>query len=431
MSTVEHLPTGEACAQWETWGTTVRLVVTDPAALADASGLVRQELAAVDVACSRFRRDTELERVYRAAGRPVVVSPLLAGLVGAALRAARDTDGDVDPTVAATLSDLGYDRDLAALTLSGRSTAASGNAGPTAARTPGPTATPTTAGHTAPPTAATTAGHVAPPTAATTAGHTAPPTAGPTAEPTAGPIAAGPTPARAAGPTVLGPAPFDLARHRVGAPGPTHFGMPAARSVDLGPGTERGERPRTVRLIVYPTADWRHVRLDGRRLTVPPGVRLDLGATAKAWTADRCARLVADTLGCGVLVSLGGDIATAGAAPAGGWRVLVQDRPGQPACTVRLPGGAAIATSSTISRRWTGAGGRPLHHIIDPRTARPAEPVWRTVTVSARTCLLANTLSTAAVVRGTAGHGWLTRQGAPARLVAADGTVLTTARWPV
>ncbi|MET7395768.1 FAD:protein FMN transferase [Dactylosporangium sp. NPDC005572] len=396
---MEHLPTGDGCAQWQAWGTTVRVVVTDPAALEDAAGLVRQELAAVDVACSRFRRDTELERVYRAAGRPVMVSPLLADLVGAALRAARDTDGDVDPTVAATLADLGYDRDFAALSSSPRP--ATGNA---AARGN------TRSGNE--PTAGNAAGH-----RNTRSGN--PPTAG------NGSIAV-----RAGWPTVLGPAPFELARRRVDPPGPTDFGMAAARPVDLGPGTEGDERSGTVRLIVYPTADWRHVRLDGRRLTVPPGVRLDLGATAKAWTADRCARLVADMLGCGVLVSLGGDIATAGAAPAGGWRVLVQDRPGQPACTVRLPGGAAIATSSTISRRWAGAGGRRLHHIIDPRTARPAEPVWRTVTVSARTCLLANTLSTAAVVRGVAGHGWLARQGAPARLVAADGSVLTTVGWP-
>ena len=46
---------------------------------------------------------------------------------------------------------------------------------------------------------------------------------------------------------------------------------------------------------------------------MPAGTQLDLGATAKAVAADRCARLVHDALGTGVLVSLGGDIATAGA----------------------------------------------------------------------------------------------------------------------
>src|SRR5207249_9194249 len=101
-----------------------------------------------------------------------------------------------------------------------------------------------------------------------------------------------------------------------------------------------------------PAPGWRSVHLQGRRLTVPTGVLLDLGATAKAYTADRCARLVGERCDTGVLVSLGGDIATAGPAPPGGWRVLVQDRPGEPACTVALPAGAGLATSSTISRRW-------------------------------------------------------------------------------
>nr|WP_254900771.1 FAD:protein FMN transferase [Rhodococcus sp. 1168] len=53
-------------------------------------------------------------------------------------------------------------------------------------------------------------------------------------------------------------------------------------------------------------------------LNLPVGVILDLGATAKALAADRCAELVASTLGCGVLISLGGDISTSGPAPEGG-----------------------------------------------------------------------------------------------------------------
>ncbi len=183
------------------------------------------------------------------------------------------------------------------------------------------------------------------------------------------------------------------------------------------------------RLVVSPAPGWRHVRLEGRRLTVPPGVRLDLGATAKAVAADRCARLVAGSCGVGVLVSLGGDIATAGPGPAGGWQVLVRDRPGEPATTVRIADGTALATSSTLGRRWT-AGGRSLHHILDPRTCLPARPVWRTVSVGAPDCLAANTLSTAAVIRGERAVPWLRSLGVPARLVAADRSVVTLGGWP-
>ncbi len=172
---------------------------------------------------------------------------------------------------------------------------------------------------------------------------------------------------------------------------------------------------------------WRSVGLHGLRLTTAPGLELDLGATAKAWAADRCASLVAAGLDTGVLVSLGGDLATAGPAPRGGWRVLVQDRPGDPACTVAIPAGAAMATSSTVSRTWAG-GSR--HHIVDPGTGLPAEPVWRTVSVVTNSCVRANTLTTASIVRGRRAVGWLRGHGVPARLVGAGGYVRTIGGWP-
>ncbi|WP_232303530.1 FAD:protein FMN transferase [Pseudofrankia sp. DC12] len=174
---------------------------------------------------------------------------------------------------------------------------------------------------------------------------------------------------------------------------------------------------------------WRRITLDGDQVTVPAGIQLDLGATAKAHTADRCAALVADRLGTGALVSLGGDLATAGPPPVGGWRVYVQDRPGEPAGSVTLAAGGALATSSTIGRRWR-RDGRVLHHVLDPRTCRPAPVVWRTVTVAATSCLAANTATTAALVRGRGAVGWLNGLGLPARLVAADGAVVTVNGWP-
>jgi len=180
---------------------------------------------------------------------------------------------------------------------------------------------------------------------------------------------------------------------------------------------------------------WRQVRLDGQVLTMPEGVQLDLGATAKAWAADRAAAGIASRLGCGVLVSLGGDIAVAGPAPDGGWRIRVQDvtgdpddRPGGPYALVAIRDGG-LATSSTAARRWQ-RGGDVLHHILDPRTGRPAEPVWRTVSVAAGTCADANAASTAAIIRGRAALGWLAGLGLPARLVDATGVVFTVAGWP-
>ena len=165
------------------------------------------------------------------------------------------------------------------------------------------------------------------------------------------------------------------------------------------------------------------------RAGLPAGVELDLGATAKAFTADRCAGLVARRLGTGVLVALGGDIATAGRGPAGGWRLLVQDGPDEPAATIAVESGTGVATSSTLSRRWV-RDGRQMHHVIDPVTALPADPVFRTVTVAAPSCLRANTLSTAAVVRGDSAVEMLRAARVPARLVLADGSLLHLGGWP-
>jgi thiamine biosynthesis lipoprotein len=193
----------------------------------------------------------------------------------------------------------------------------------------------------------------------------------------------------------------------------------------------RGEAPR---LRMVPAAGWRRVRIDRGRGTVriPAGVEIDLGATGKAFAADRCARGVHRATGAGVLVNLGGDIALAGAAPDGGWPIRVTDdhrsdatAPGQ---TIALAAGG-LATSSTTARRWH-AGDVELHHIVDPRSGAPAGEVWRTVSVAARSCVEANSASTAAIVRGESAVAWLERIGLPARLVRRDGTTAYSGGWP-
>ena len=181
--------------------------------------------------------------------------------------------------------------------------------------------------------------------------------------------------------------------------------------------------------LVSEVPGWRRVRLDGDRLELPRDVVLDLGATAKARAADLLARRVAATVGVGVLVELGGDIATAGRAPAGGWQVRVQDTEDDPPCQVTLTEGSAVATSSTVRRTWRRGGVR-IHHVVDPRTAAPAAPVWRSATVAARTCVEANTASTAAIILGRTAARWLSERGLTARLVDQQQRVVHIGGWP-
>jgi thiamine biosynthesis lipoprotein len=213
-----------------------------------------------------------------------------------------------------------------------------------------------------------------------------------------------------------------------GAVDPTVGGTLVDLGYDRDIESVRARPAPTVQVIRRPVG-WRSLRLDGDRLWMPAGTQLDLGATAKAVASDWCAAAVADELGTGVLVSLGGDIATAGTGPEGGWQVTVQDLPEDRPQQITLADGAGAATSSTVRRTWQHDG-TAMHHLVDPTTAMPATGPWRSVTVVAESCARANTVSTAALVKGAAAVGWLRSTGLPARLVSHGGAPATLNQWP-
>jgi thiamine biosynthesis lipoprotein len=193
--------------------------------------------------------------------------------------------------------------------------------------------------------------------------------------------------------------------------------------------------PDPLVLRLGPIPGWQAVHYDRVRglVTLARGVELDLGSTGKALAADLCAAAALAATGRGgVLVSLGGDIATAGDIPDGGWRVLVADESSTPTDAdgevIAIHGGA-LATSGTTARRWT-RGGVALHHLIDPRTGLPAEGPWRTASVVAASCVDANIAATAAIVRGRSAVPWLDGLGLAARLVAVSGQAVRLGGWP-
>jgi thiamine biosynthesis lipoprotein len=296
---------------WKALGTWVHVLTTTPEGLGPAEAAVHNVLEDVDQTYSRFRHDSELSRLNAHPDRVVRVGLLMATALEVAVRAARVSQGAVDPTVGKALRQAGYDDDFDRL-----------------------------------------------------AGKAALPSAEPASVP-----------------------------------------------------------------------GWQTIRFDPRSRTVclPEGVELDFGSTGKALAADLAAAYALKAMRSGgVLVSLGGDIATAGGPPVGGWRILVAEDSNTPPDgegeTISILGGG-LATSSTTVRRWTRASA-VLHHIIDPSTGLPATGPWRTVTVAAASCVDANVASTAAIVRGESAVDWLVGQGLPARLVRTDGTVHYVGRWP-
>jgi FAD:protein FMN transferase len=192
--------------------------------------------------------------------------------------------------------------------------------------------------------------------------------------------------------------------------------------------------PRWTSARPVPAPGWRTIALDSRHraVGVPPGVVLDLGATAKAWTADHVARRVAAQPGVGALVALGGDVAMAGPPPPGGWPVgiaLDSATPVGEVDTVVAAWRGGIATSSTTVRTWQ-AGGHAVHHIVDPATGDCASRHWLAASVAAPSCVDANAASTAAIIWGEEAPERLEAMRLPARLIRHDGVVLTLGGWP-
>ncbi|GAA3209979.1 FAD:protein FMN transferase [Actinocorallia longicatena] len=178
--------------------------------------------------------------------------------------------------------------------------------------------------------------------------------------------------------------------------------------------------------------DWREAVIEDP-LRLPAGARLDFGSVGKAWAADLAAERAAEAAGCGVLVALAGDLAVAGEIPAEGWTVRVCDdhrtAGGLPdGQDVRLTAAGGLATSSLRVRGHRSLDGTVVNHIVDPRSGLPVRGEWRTVTVSAGSCVDANIATTETLVLGHDRR--LAGRGLPARLVHADGWTRTLNGWP-
>ena len=195
-------------------------------------------------------------------------------------------------------------------------------------------------------------------------------------------------------------------------------------------------RDAAIHVELGPVPGWRVVRLDERTrmVHIPAGIEIDLGSSGKALASDLAAAAArAAAPDGGVLVSLGGDIATSGRAPDAGWRILASEDSETPADAdgevVAVQGGA-VATSSMTVRRWRMGEGTYAHHLLDPWTGAPVEGPWRTVTVAADTCVAANAAATATIVLGERGLSLLEGRGLPARLVGTDGRIVRVGGWP-
>jgi FAD:protein FMN transferase len=110
VTAAPHAPTTERT--FRALGTTATVVVTVRSLADVAESIMRDEVEAIDQACSRFRPDSDLAYFHACAGRAVEVSPLLFEALDVAHSVAARTHGAVDPTVGRAVEALGYDRDF-------------------------------------------------------------------------------------------------------------------------------------------------------------------------------------------------------------------------------------------------------------------------------------------------------------------------------
>jgi thiamine biosynthesis lipoprotein len=175
------------------------------------------------------------------------------------------------------------------------------------------------------------------------------------------------------------------------------------------------------------------IRIDAadRTVELPLGVGFDPGGIGKGLAAD----IVVDELMAagaeGACVNVGGDLRVRGAppdsVPGSGWAIGIESPVTAESLAVLGVADGGVATSSPLRRRWMAAGGKPSHHLIDPRTGQPAGTGLAAVSVVAAQAWQAEMLSKAVFVNGaTVGAALLDRFGAAGLFVTDDGSILTT-----
>ena len=156
--------------------------------------------------------------------------------------------------------------------------------------------------------------------------------------------------------------------------------------------------------------------MDGDRIELEPGVKLDLGGIGKGYAAEQAATVLAAAGPC--LVNAGGDVAIR----AGAWPVGVQTSTGT--LTLELSTGA-LATSGRDRRRWL-RDGRELHHLIDPATGTSAEGDLLRVTVVGKDAVDAEVWAKALFLVGAdAAEAEANALRLPCILVSTDGRTTT------
>jgi thiamine biosynthesis lipoprotein len=164
------------------------------------------------------------------------------------------------------------------------------------------------------------------------------------------------------------------------------------------------------------------IEIDGWNVRLPAGTGFDAGGIGKGLAADLVAVEIMAAGADGVCINIGGDLRVRGTSPVGTWTIAVE-HPffDQPIAHIGLDHGA-VASSTTLKRRWT-SDGAARHHLIDPRTGAPSTTDVTFATVVAGEAWMAEVLAKATMLRGSTHPFDLLDQHAVALVVDQHGEV--------
>lgn len=170
---------------------------------------------------------------------------------------------------------------------------------------------------------------------------------------------------------------------------------------------------------LLPLIGWSKVQWDTQQINLPyRGMEIDFGGIVKEYAVDRCVTMLAQRQ-LKALVNLGGDVGVTTCQPQTHvWHVAIKHpRKGSHNKIADIPLTHGAIAASSDNERCIVLNGKRYNHILNPKTGYPIEGL-ATVCIQAERCVLAGTLTTIAMLKGTQGLAWLKDLGM--RYIAVD-----------
>jgi thiamine biosynthesis lipoprotein len=175
---------------------------------------------------------------------------------------------------------------------------------------------------------------------------------------------------------------------------------------------------------LLPLIGWGKVQWDAQTIYLPyAGMELDFGGIVKEYAADAAVGMCRQAGIVSGLVELGGDIRVIGPLPDGtGWPISIQDPRGADKCASEIKLAYGAVASSGDYERFQLINGVRYSHILNPKTGWPVTGM-RAVSVIAEHCVVAGSVATIAMLKGSNGKKWLQSTGLPFLCCQNDGRI--------